>query len=261
VSDIPVGSPPAPPGRHAAPSGWYPDPVNSAQERYWDGWQWSRNTRPTDPGLASGRYGQAPYPSYPAPNASRPVTSVPRTGSLQATMTADGVALASWWSRALAVIIDYAIISAIVSLVTFPIWRSVYAAIASYFDAVVAAQRSGAAPPTLSPTDLISGSSQLILTLATVGVAMLYHVAFLRWKSATPGKMICGLRVVPVDRGRDRSPLPWGSVFIRSAIWVLPHISSLLSLITVVDALFPLWHPKRQALHDMAAKTQVVRRS
>jgi uncharacterized RDD family membrane protein YckC len=40
---------------------------------------------------------------------------------------------------------------------------------------------------------------------------------------------------------------------------VLPGISSLLSLITVVDVLFPLWHPKRQALHDMAAKTQVIR--
>jgi uncharacterized RDD family membrane protein YckC len=175
-------------------------------------------------------------------------------------MTADGVALASWWSRALAVIIDFAIISAIVSLVTFPIWRSVYAAIAGYLDAVVAAERSGAAPPTLSPTDLISGNSQLILTVATVGVAMLYHVAFLRWKSATPGKMICGLRVVPVDRGRDPGPLAWGSVFIRASIWVLPHISSLLSLITVIDVLFPLWHPKRQALHDMGAKTQVVRR-
>jgi uncharacterized RDD family membrane protein YckC len=30
-------------------------------------------------------------------------------------------------------------------------------------------------------------------------------------------------------------------------------------LITVVDVLFPLWHPKRQALHDMAARTQVIR--
>ena len=103
-------------------------------------------------------------------------------------MTADGVALASWWWRALAVIIDYAIISAIVTVVTFPIWRSLFAAIASYFDAVVNAQRSGSAPPTLSPADLIPASSQLILTAATVGVAMLYHVAFLRWKSATDRK-------------------------------------------------------------------------
>lgn len=260
MSDIPVGSPPAPPGRHAAPSGWYPDPVNSAQERYWDGWQWSRNTRPIDPAAPAGRYGQASYGTYPSPNVTQPAAYArPRANSLQATMTADGVALASWWWRALAVIIDYAIISAIVSLVTFPIWRSLYAAIASYFDAVVNAQQSGSAPPTLSPTDLIPASSQLILTVATLGVAMLYHVAFLRWKSATPGKLICGLRVVRVDQGHDPGPLPWSSVFIRAGIWVLPGISSLLSLITVVDALFPLWHPKRQALHDMAAKTQVIR--
>jgi uncharacterized RDD family membrane protein YckC len=48
-------------------------------------------------------------------------------------------------------------------------------------------------------------------------------------------------------------------VLIRASIWVLPGISSFLSLITVVDVLLPLWHPKRQALHDMAAKTQVIR--
>jgi uncharacterized RDD family membrane protein YckC len=260
VSDIPVGSPPAPPGRHAAPSGWYPDPVNSAQERYWDGWQWSRNTRPIEPAAPAGRFGQPSYGTYPSPDVTRPAAYArPRPSSMQATMTADGVALASWWWRALAVIIDYAIISAIVTVVTFPIWRSLYAAIASYFDAVVNAQRSGSAPPTLSPTDLIPASSQLILTVATVGVAMLYHVAFLRWKSATPGKLICGLRVVRVDQGHDPGPLPWSSIFIRAGIWVLPGISSLLSLITVVDVLFPLWHPKRQALHDMAARTQVIR--
>jgi uncharacterized RDD family membrane protein YckC len=26
----------------------------------------------------------------------------------------------------------------------------------------------------------------------------------------------------------------------------------------MIDALFPLWHPKRQTLHDLAAHTQVV---
>jgi uncharacterized RDD family membrane protein YckC len=71
--------------------------------------------------------------------------------------------------------------------------------------------------------------------------------------------LICGLRVVRVDQGHDPGPLPWSSIFIRAGIWVLPGISSLLSLITVVDVLFPLWHPKRQALHDMAARTQVIR--
>ena len=259
MSEIPVGSPPAPPGRHAAPGGWYPDPVNSAQERYWDGWQWSRNTRPRAD-LPGAGYGQAPYGSYPAPNATRPLGHAgPRTGSVQATMTADGVPLASWWWRVLAVVIDNLITTAIVTVITFPVWRSLYATLVSYFNAVMEAQRSGVAPPTLNAVDLIAGSSQLILTSVTLGVGMLYHVGFLRWKSATPGKLLCGLRVVPVDRGRDPGPLAWSSVFIRASIWVLPAISSFLSLITLVDVLFPLWHPKRQALHDMAARTQVVR--
>src|SRR6478736_5390805 len=48
MSDIPVGSPVPPPGRHAAPGGWYPDPIDASQERYWDGWQWSRTTRPRE---------------------------------------------------------------------------------------------------------------------------------------------------------------------------------------------------------------------
>jgi uncharacterized RDD family membrane protein YckC len=179
--------------------------------------------------------------------------------SMQATTTADGVPLASWWWRALAVVIDNVIISAIVTIVTFPVWQSLYAAWTSYFDAVLEAQRLGVAPPTMSVTELISGRDQLILTVATIGIGMLYHVGFLRWKSATPGKLLCGLRVVPVDHGLAAAPLPWSSILIRSAIWVLPSISSFLSLITVVDVLFPLWHPKRQALHDMAAKTQVIR--
>jgi uncharacterized RDD family membrane protein YckC len=88
---------------------------------------------------------------------------------------------------------------------------------------------------------------------------MLYHVGFLRWKSATPGKLLCGLRVVPVDHGRDPGPLPWNSIIIRAAVWVLPSISAFLSFVTFIDVLFPLWNPKRQALHDIVAKTQVVR--
>jgi uncharacterized RDD family membrane protein YckC len=260
VSDIPVGSPPAPPGRHAAPGGWYPDPVNPAQERYWDGWQWSRNTR-SRADSPSVSYGQAPYASHPAPNAPRPLGNAgQRTGSVQATMTADGVPLASWWWRVLAVLIDNVILTAIVTVITFPVWRSLYATMVDYFNALLDAQQAGLAPPPpLIATDLISGSNQLIVTSVTLGVGILYHVGFLRWKSATPGKLLCGLRVVPVDHGLDLGPLAWNSISIRAAVWVLPGISAFLSFITVIDVLFPLWNPKRQALHDIAAKTQVVR--
>ena len=257
MSDIPVGSPPVPPGRHAAPGGWYSDPVDPARERYWDGWQWSRNTRPRDatpypPQRATG----GPPPGYPA-QAGYPVQR--RYPSYLAATTADGVRLAGWWWRALAAILDSLITSVIVTLVAFPVWRPMYAAYLAYLEAMVDAQQSGGVPPTFNATGLFTPRDQLILVAVTLAVGMVYHVTFLRWKGATLGKMMCGMRVVPVDRGRYPGPLDLRAAGIRAAIWVVPGINSFLGLITVLDALFPLWHPKRQALHDLAAKTQVVR--
>jgi uncharacterized RDD family membrane protein YckC len=71
--------------------------------------------------------------------------------------------------------------------------------------------------------------------------------------------MICRLRVVPLDQGRNRELLPWNTVVIRVALWVLPGANSYLLIFKLIDCLFPLRSPKRQALHDVAAKTQVVR--
>lgn len=31
------------------PAGWYPDPSNQTQQRYWDGQSWSEHTRPAAP--------------------------------------------------------------------------------------------------------------------------------------------------------------------------------------------------------------------
>ena len=284
MSDIPVGSPPVPPGRHAAPGGWYADPVDPARERYWDGWQWSRNTRPREsqpppyaaagsapsgypaPGPAgysgpgSGGYpGQVPG-GYPPPPGYPAAASYGYPAGPVAT-TADGVPLAGWWWRVLAAVIDNALLSTVVTIIAAPVWLPIYEAFAAYLEAVIEAARAGAAaPPVMDANQLIPIRAQVIVTALSVGLGMLYHVTFLRWKGATLGKLACRLRVVPVDRGLDPGPLSWNAVIIRAAVWVLPGISSLLALFTVVDVLFPLWQPKRQALHDLAAKTQVVRR-
>ncbi|WP_198672010.1 DUF2510 domain-containing protein, partial [Desertihabitans aurantiacus] len=60
MSEIPVGSPQPPPGRHAAPGGWYPDPVDQRRERWWDGWQWSRDVRERQAPVAPVRSGGGP---------------------------------------------------------------------------------------------------------------------------------------------------------------------------------------------------------
>src|ERR671916_479864 len=251
MSDIPVGSPPVPPGRHAAPGGWYADPVDPTRERYWDGWQWSRNTRAREgqppPYAAAG----APSgPPAPAASGSRPA---------RVATPADGVRLSGWWWRVLAAVLDYLLLSAVVTIIGAPLWMPVYEAVLAYFEAIVAAQRAGVPPPAMEPNQLFPIRAQVLLTALSVGLGMIYHVLFLRWRGATPGKLACRLRVVPVDRGLHRGGLTWGAAIIRAAIWVLPGISSLLALVTVVDALYPLWQPKRQGLHDLAVKTQVVR--
>jgi uncharacterized RDD family membrane protein YckC len=263
MSDIPVGSPAPPPGRHAAPGGWYPDPVDPTQERYWDGWQWSRNTRPREnagyraPYLAAPSAGGNAHPAGPA---------LPGyAGTLRATSTADGVALAGWGWRVLAALVDNLITSLVVSVLTFPIWQTMYAAFRSYLGALLAAQGSGGAPP--PPPEILGGTNLVIVTALTLGVGVAYQVLFVRWKSATPGKMLFRLRVVPVDQGRFAGVLGWNLVGVRAAVKVMPGINgllgSLLSLVLgmfgILDAVFPLWHPRRQAIHDLAAKTQVVR--
>jgi len=328
VSDIPIGTPPSPPGRHAAPGGWYPDPINAAQERYWDGWQWSRNTRPREGaappssvgqpfggGLYGGQTyggstygdggqhnggqhnggqpnggqpnggqpqdgrqgpsgyagqqpfpgqqsfpGQQPYVAQPYGDPARQTAPAALGGRPQAVFTADGVRLSGWWWRVLAAWLDSIFIAVLVAIPAFPIYRRLYESIAAYFNEVLSATRSGQAPPAQpAVTSFLSSTDQVALLAIQIGVALVYNIAFLRWKSATPGKLICALRVVPVDEGRSPGPLSWNAVVIRTLVWVLPGVSTFLIFFRVIDGLFPLWQPKRQALHDLAARTQVIR--
>jgi uncharacterized RDD family membrane protein YckC len=264
MTDIPVGSPPAPPGRHAAPGGWYPDPTDPSKERYWDGWQWSRNTRAAEgPSLSSAGpapYGQVyggGYPPAPQQAWNAPAT---RMALARTSATADGVPLASWWWRALAVILDSVIMSFIAAIPGIPIYAKLFRALAEMLRQTMQASRAGQPPPPVPNTaDLVSAGDQLILSGIAVVVGLLYYAIFLRWKAATPGKLICGLRVVPVDQGRNRAPLSWNCILVRVLIWILPGAYSPLLIVKVLDSLFPLWQPKRQALHDLAARTQVVR--
>ena len=101
------------------------------------------------------------------------------------------------------------------------------------------------------------------LALVPFLIGLVYAGGFLRWRGATPGKMVCGLQV----RLRERpGPLPWGTVLTRwlmqnlgSAVAVVPLVGLLGWVYSLLDDLWPLWDGQRQALHDKAARTNVVR--
>jgi uncharacterized RDD family membrane protein YckC len=104
-----------------------------------------------------------------------------------------------------------------------------------------------------------------------LGVA--YFVIMLRWKGATVGKLVVGLRV----RLRDEpGRLPWGAIAIRVAILNLLGVAPIAflaagwwqialvvwpiaAIFSFVNLLRPLWNSKRQAFHDQAARTNVVK--
>ncbi len=292
--DIPVGSPPVPPGRHAAPGGWYPDPVDPARERYWDGWQWSRNTReaeqppvpPASPGMAPtplppvppggpqpgqpypgqqqypGQPYQQPYPGQPYPGQPYPGQGGPvPAGVRPALLTADGVPVSGWWMRVLAAVLDFIFVTLVAGLISIPIYLRMVPAMTALFEESMRAAEEGRIMPMTDTTQLLSPDDQLQITLIALGIGLLYHGFFLRWRGATPGKLITGLRVVPVDQGRTVGSLPWRSVIIRALIWVLPGAIAVLLVFQLVDVLLPLGQPKRQAIHDLAAATQVIKKN
>ena len=274
--EIPIGSPPAPAGRHAAPPGWYSDPLDRANERYWDGWQWSRSTR-----VAS-----SPQPQLPAGTGrpvGRPVAEPPRWtprsaagqgqpyagrglpggyGSSTAVLsTADGVPLSSWGARVLAAVVDVIGIGLVGLVAALPFYLDLIRFVWSFWLRSLQTAQQGGAPPSSPGAEEIALhyplSDQIWAGLITSIIAVAYYALLWRFRSATLGQLIFGLRVVPVDQGRDR--LGWNTVIVRALIWVLPLKLGYLIFFWVLDCLSPLWNAKRQALHDLAAKTQVVK--
>jgi uncharacterized RDD family membrane protein YckC len=114
---------------------------------------------------------------------------------------------------------------------------------------------------------------QMVWQVPIMLLGLAYFAGMLRWKGATFGKLSVGLRVrLRSEPGR----LPWSAIAIRVAIlnglgvvpvlllaagwWKLALLLWLPSAIFIIlDLLWPLWDSKRQALHDKAARTNVVK--
>jgi len=288
------------------PSGWYDDPQDPSQLRYWDGVVWSSHVSPKiSPTVQQSTIGM-PYGVTPAaarpqsdgtqgaqgPVAAEDGFTSPRQGHDQPggqwpgsgqgqygqpqnqygqvpqgwqshpATTPDGAVLSGWWKRVLARILDNIIVSFVALPLTFIPYKNALTPVMAYLQEVFDAAKSGSStmPAEFSSAEL--ASSLLLVSLILLAVRMVYEVAFLTTKGATPGKMVVRISV----RLRDTpGPLPLVAALKRSAVMesgsavsLVPVVGSLGSLFTLVDGLWPLWDGKKQAIHDKVAATNVV---
>jgi uncharacterized RDD family membrane protein YckC len=156
----------------------------------------------------------------------RPSRTRPRT---QAPLDALGRPLASWAKRFLALLVDFVLLSVLLSWFGHAVYPNLLSSSASVYDKVPQSQ-----------------------ALSFLGVSFLVWLGYLSLlgssrRGQTLGMMLYGIAV----RGLDGGPVSVGRATIRSAILILASTF-------LVDAFWPLWDPRRQALHDKPARTVVV---
>ncbi len=147
-------------------------------------------------------------------------------------------AYAEWWKRFVAILID----GAILWVVQLIVGGIIGGAASTGIDADTGTVSAGAV------TAIIAGN----LILLIVGV--LYYVLLNgSEKGQTVGKMVMKIAVRSDETGGRAG---YGKAFLRYIVGAVLFI--LCFIPGVVDVLFPLWDPKKQTLHDKAAKTVVV---
>ena len=152
----------------------------------------------------------------------------------------------------------------VIGVVALPWVRDIWHTYMDLLDEALRDSETGSAS-TLDTTQFqedIAGAAAMI-GLISLAVTFCYHVGFLMWTQATPGKLAVGLRV----RLREQpGRMPFGTVLLRwlgqfgvRVIGLVPFVGSLVSIYLLLDYLWPLWDQRNEALHYKVAGTLVTR--
>lgn len=271
-------------------AGWYDDPQDPDQLRYWDGVSWSSHVSPrVSPSVEQSTIG-SPYGVIPAgerpqssgsqgaqgPSATQDGYGAPRQeqgqpGSQwpaygqgpgqpgqygqawapQQATTPDGVVLSGWWKRVLARILDQVFTFLIGLPLTGWFYYQYVVGYLKWIDDLTAQTTTGSAPAFELPPGAVFASLFAAGAIQLV-VSAAYEVIFLRRSGATPGKKIVGISV----RLREQAGLmPMKTILVRTGVF---FAMQLVNVAYLLDVLWPLWDDKKQAIHDKAAATNVV---
>jgi uncharacterized RDD family membrane protein YckC len=168
----------------------------------------------------------------PLAEAPRPVTGPARHGNWAPPPTTRALptsALADWWTRAGAFLLDQVLIAGV---------------------AFTAARIAG---------DTGDDTSRIVFYAIAIPLGFFYAPLLMARSGArngqTIGKQIVGIRVMRIDG----KPVTFGTGVMRTVVGQQLLIAVTLYLYAFVDYLWPLRDPQNQALHDKIAKTLVLR--
>ncbi|MBO2463838.1 RDD family protein [Actinomadura violacea] len=184
-------------------------------------------------GEQQGWGGQQGYGQQPSPGYGEPYGGLPRYQGGPGEYTDPSAGLASRWARLGAAIIDGIIVGIVVGLISLPFvnWDHVFHNNGTMYDGA----RVG--------TNAIS-----------VVLSFLYFwLMTARW-GQTLGKMLLKIRVVRQD---DGLAITNGQAAGRAAFYTV--LGGICGCIGLIDVLWILWDPRKQALHDKVARTVVVK--
>lgn len=248
------------------PSGWYDDPEDPDQLRYWDGILWSSRQMPkVKPGLNRSTLSesspvvqddaareQVRTTAGPQPATWRP-DSAAASGSKT---TPDGEVLAGWWQRVGALIIDHLLTTLVGALLAFP-WTAKWVSAYSTF----VTDWGGEGPMPEIPASITNPPWQIFA--ATVIVYAVYEVGMTTWRGQTIGKIAAGIRVRRGTSAGSPGLAVSANRFVVKSVYVIfsavPAVGAIALLFTVVDYLWPVRDPHNRALHDKVGATYVVR--
>lgn len=273
-------------------AGWYPDPGGSGKLRYWNGYAWTQHVSPPDPPPEPE---PAATPASPAPATTSDPSSPPVSPPVFAPAAAppmapptsaptypppslgpdrrgpDGQVLSGWWRRFFGYLIDGLLITVVAVIIL-----SVVGAITGGFgtlidgqawsDLIAKAEANPGYQPSEAELQRLFGDGLVPffawLSVVSLGLGLLNGVVLVARSGQTIGDRVVGTRKVLAGRrvpGFGAALLRWLIPTALSAMQVIPLLGVAALMVWVLDYLWPLWDPRRQALHDKAARTYVER--
>jgi uncharacterized RDD family membrane protein YckC len=230
------------------PPGWYPDPANASQQRYWDGVAWTDATAPAAPvqGYGAPTYGAPTYgapgygaPGYGTPGYGAPGYGTPGYGTTQVGYgyaQAIGPPLAGFWARFAAYFLDALILGIPANILSLAL-----------FDPV----DTNSTFSTSSAFTWSSAGGPIAFQLLVFAVNLAYFAYFEGTSGQTIGKKALGICVV------DANTLQPGVGIGRGIGRYFARILS--SIVCYLGYFWMLWDDQNQTWHDKLARVKVVK--